>query len=145
MRKELKIRPGYTPEEDVARYRSTRAAEADARAGSKVGIPGAAPSTVQAAITGMSKSQKNREKKKEKNKKDEVVEEEVLEEPVAPVVEVPDSWDADDEDTPVEAVVAPVVVPAPPPPVVEDPKRTLKSLQKKLRQVRISSSHSLVQ
>ena len=85
----------------------------------------------------MSKSQKNREKKKEKKQEEIVEEEEVLEEPVAPVVEVPESWDEGDEETPVEAVVAPVVDTPPPPPVVEDSKRTLKSLQKKLRQVRL--------
>lgn len=42
MRKELKIRPGFTPQEDVAVFRTSRQAAIDARKGQRV-VPGWAP------------------------------------------------------------------------------------------------------
>jgi len=43
VRKELKIRPGFTPQEDVAAFRTSRQAEIDARKAGKRTIPGWAP------------------------------------------------------------------------------------------------------
>ncbi|OCF76095.1 hypothetical protein I204_03394 [Kwoniella mangroviensis CBS 8886] len=40
VRKEQKVRPGFTPQEDVGRFRSTRQAAEDARAASRPTIPG---------------------------------------------------------------------------------------------------------
>lgn len=129
IRKELKIRPGFTPEEDIDRYRSTRQLQANARSATKPGIPGLATANVKltAALAGLSKSQKVREKRKEKNKV-ELEEIEVFEEEEGvAVVEVRESWESDEE---VEKVVEKVVEPE-----VVEPKKSLKSLIKKLRQV----------
>ncbi|KAM0791216.1 hypothetical protein ACM66B_005697 [Microbotryomycetes sp. NB124-2] len=52
LRKEIKIRPGYTPEEDVKRFRSQRMAQAEARAAGRPRIPGLPDSAVQAALKG---------------------------------------------------------------------------------------------
>lgn len=128
-RKELKIRPGYTPDEDVKRYRTARGAESEARAATKGAVPGLAPAAagVQAALAGMSKAQKKNVKRKEKRKEDEVEEGEKGREDKEDE-DVPESWDSDgDEDKE-------VLPPPPPAPVIEDSKR-VKALRKKLRQV----------
>jgi partner of Y14 and mago protein len=143
-RKELKIRPGYTPDEDVSRYRSLRAAESDARAAVKGTVPGLAPSAVQAALTGMNKAQKKNVKRKEKRKEDST--EDTGATTTGEKDEVPDSWDADGEgevstnnagegDKTPNIVQAPLSTPMPAP--VEDSKR-VKALRKKLRQVTCS-------
>ncbi|KAL8276105.1 hypothetical protein RQP46_011487 [Phenoliferia psychrophenolica] len=139
-RKELKIRPGFTPEEDVTRYRTTRAAEAEARAAIKGRVPGLAPNAVAAALTGMSKAQKKNSRRKEKRRGEdgeEIVSED--EEGGTAAKEVADDWDdgEDDESAPKSTkVVQPVVVATPPPapaPVIEESK-VIKALKKKLRQ-----------
>lgn len=151
-RKELKIRPGFTPEEDVSRYRTTRAAEQLAREAVKGRIPGLGVggnnSAVQAALTGMSKAQKKNVKRKEKRKEGEP-ESEDEEGGKAKVEEVVDDWDAEEEEggeggkgeNEGKKEVVVVVAPPPPPPVVEDSKR-VKALKKKLRQVRSLLSRS---
>ncbi|ORY81786.1 hypothetical protein BCR35DRAFT_303922 [Leucosporidium creatinivorum] len=138
-RKELKIRPGYTPEEDIKRYRSTRMAEAEARAAVKGKVPGLTPgaSPAQAAIAGMSKAQKKNAKRKEKRREEgEEEEEEDGRGKAKEAEDVPDSWDDGDD----EAAGAEKATTAPPPPpaaepapVVDDEKR-VKALRKKLRQ-----------
>ncbi|KAG9049601.1 hypothetical protein FS837_009801 [Tulasnella sp. UAMH 9824] len=93
MRKEIKIRPGFTPQEDVGRFRSQRQQVADARkAGPRV-VPGWAPPPQttkkppkpksETATTGKpgAGTQKKTEKAKAKEK--------------APVK---DSWEDEDED-----------------------------------------------
>lgn len=112
VRKQLKIRPGFTPQEDVSRFRGTKQAQLDANALPKGHIIGWAPpptgkngTTVKAAsnatsssgsgnaggassasdTTPMSKAAKKNAKRKgkrEKDKKD----------------IVPDDWEDDDED-----------------------------------------------
>ncbi|KAK4698845.1 partner of Y14 and mago, partial [Phenoliferia sp. Uapishka_3] len=137
-RKELKIRPGFTPEEDVTRYRTTRAAEADARAAVKGRVVGLAPSAVQAAVSGMgmSKAQKKNLKRKEKKREDGAEEVESSdEEGGEKAKEVADDWDSEGEEAPV-AKKEPTPPPPPPPapaPVIEESKR-VKALKKKLRQ-----------
>ncbi|KAF9649598.1 hypothetical protein BDM02DRAFT_3142231 [Thelephora ganbajun] len=75
-RKEIKIRPGFTPQEDVRRFRGTKQQEMDARALPKGHIVGwVAPPSATNNTTGkpsgtMSKSQKKNEKRKEKKKAD---------------------------------------------------------------------------
>ncbi|PSR73613.1 hypothetical protein PHLCEN_2v10532 [Hermanssonia centrifuga] len=91
VRKEKKIRPGFTPQEDVRRFRGTRQAQMDVTALPKGHIIGwtPPPSSTQAKSTaGMSKSAKKNEKRKEKrkDKKDETVE------------KVKDNWEDDDEE-----------------------------------------------
>lgn len=135
-RKELKIRPGYTPEEDVKRYRSQRQAEEDARASTKGKVPGLVPSAAQAAIAGMSKAQKKNAKRKEK-RRDEAEEEEEEDrgvKKVAEVEEVPEDWDDEGELPP------PVPAPAAPAPAPVDEEKRVKALKKKLRQVRFGSA-----
>ncbi|KAH9943053.1 uncharacterized protein BXZ73DRAFT_87486 [Epithele typhae] len=92
VRKQIKIRPGFTPQEDVRRFRGTRQAQADATTLPKGHIigwtpPSAAASTPGAGASkaGLSKAQKKNEKRKEKRKekRDE---------------KVKDNWDDDDDD-----------------------------------------------
>ena len=90
-RKEIKIRPGFTPQEDVGKFRGTRQQEMDARALPKGHIIGwVAPSPATNNTAGkssgtMSKSQKKNEKRKEKKKAD--IAKKILE-----------NWEDDDED-----------------------------------------------
>ncbi|KAM0752499.1 hypothetical protein T439DRAFT_379548 [Meredithblackwellia eburnea MCA 4105] len=156
-RKEIKIRPGFTPEEDVKRYRSQRMADDEARASTKGRIPGLAPAAaVQAALNGMgmSKAQKKNAKRKEKRKEGAGEDEDGEE-------ETPDSWDADEEGSKpataangekvepsvtsnslpppsptTEAATATPPPPPPPAPVVEDSKR-VKAIKKKIRQAEL--------
>jgi partner of Y14 and mago protein len=87
VRKERKIRPGFTPQEDVARFRSTRQQAVDARALPKGHVPGWAPPGAAAPEKRepQSKSAKKNEKRKEKRKekRQEVVRE---------------SWDSEDDE-----------------------------------------------
>ncbi|KAL7282106.1 hypothetical protein ACG7TL_003575 [Trametes sanguinea] len=90
VRKQLKIRPGFTPQEDVRRFRGTRQAQMDANSLPKGHIIGWAPPP-QAAVppaskAGLTKAQKKNEKRKEKRK-------EKREE----TTKVKDSWEDDDE------------------------------------------------
>jgi partner of Y14 and mago protein len=87
VRKERKVRPGFTPQEDVAIFRSVRQQAVDARALPKGHIPGWAPpgAAAQAKKEPQSKSAKKNEKRKEKRKekREEVVQE---------------NWDSDDNE-----------------------------------------------
>ncbi|KAI0637790.1 hypothetical protein C8Q77DRAFT_1153506 [Trametes polyzona] len=89
VRKQIKIRPGFTPQEDVRRFRGTRQAQMDATAlpkGHIIGwVPPSQTTTVPAPKAGLSKAQKKNEKRKEKRK-------EKREE-----TKVKDSWEDDDE------------------------------------------------
>ncbi|KAG6813477.1 hypothetical protein H0H92_010502 [Tricholoma furcatifolium] len=87
VRKQIKIRPGFTPQEDVRRFRGTRQAQMDANALPKGHIIGWAPPPQAPASDGkpMSKAAKKnakRREKKQETKKD----------------EVPDNWDEDEAD-----------------------------------------------
>jgi len=90
-RKELKIRPGFTPQEDVTRFRGTKQQEMDTRAlpkGHIIGWTAPAPATNNAAGKSsgtMSKSQKKNEKRKGKKKAD-----------IAKKIQ--ENWEDDDED-----------------------------------------------
>lgn len=92
VRKEIKIRPGFTPQEDVGKFQTTKQKEMEARALPKGHIIGwVAPSssatnniTVKPSGT-MSKSQKKNEKRKEKKKAD-----------IAKKIQ--ENWEDDDED-----------------------------------------------
>ncbi|KAJ6539276.1 hypothetical protein B0H19DRAFT_961478 [Mycena capillaripes] len=88
VRKQIKIRPGFTPQEDVRRFRGTKQAQQDANALPKGHIIGwAPPPTSQAsgsATKPMSKSAKKNAKRREKK-------EEKKEEAVA------DNWEDDDD------------------------------------------------
>jgi partner of Y14 and mago protein len=88
VRKQIKIRPGFTPQEDVRRFRSAKQVQMDANALPKGHIIGWAPPPQSTAASGsaekpMSKSAKKNAKRREK--KEEKKE------------DVPDNWD-DDED-----------------------------------------------
>ncbi len=87
MRKERKIRPGFTPQEDVARFRSTRQQAVDARALPKGHIPGWVPpgAPTPEKKEAQSKSAKKNEKRKEKRK-------EKLQETVR------ESWESEDDE-----------------------------------------------
>ncbi|KAI0721882.1 hypothetical protein C8T65DRAFT_704953 [Cerioporus squamosus] len=88
VRKERKIRPGFTPQEDVRRFRGTRQAQAEANALPKGHIIGWAPppqtAIPAASKAGMSKAQKKNEKRKEKRKEK--------------AETVKDSWEDEDEE-----------------------------------------------
>jgi len=81
-RKEIKIRPGFVPPEDVGKYRSAKQIEADQRAAIKGRVVGLVRPEVAAAKAAMNKSQKKNEKRKDKRKD-------------TKVEEVADSWDAE--------------------------------------------------
>ncbi|KAK0490956.1 hypothetical protein IW261DRAFT_1556121 [Armillaria novae-zelandiae] len=94
IRKQIKIRPGFTPQEDVRRFRGTKQAQMDASALPKGHIVGWTPppstSTSGAGDKPLSKSAKKNAKRKEKReeKKNEIIK---------------DSWEDDDEgETPVK-------------------------------------------
>ncbi|KAI9001179.1 hypothetical protein BD414DRAFT_473867 [Trametes punicea] len=90
VRKQIKIRPGFTPQEDVRRFRGTRQAQMDADALPKGHIIGWVPppqtATPASSKAGMSKAQKKNEKRKEKRK-------EKREE----AVNIKDNWEDDDD------------------------------------------------
>ncbi|KZP32884.1 hypothetical protein FIBSPDRAFT_924893 [Athelia psychrophila] len=94
LRKQIKIRPGYTPQEDVRRFRGTKQAQMDQIALPKGHIIGwtppptsSAPKAKQASTTtsmsgeALSKNAKKRQKQREKK-----------------VESVKDNWDDDDEE-----------------------------------------------
>lgn len=89
LRKEIKIRPGFTPQEDVNRFRGTKQSAMDSRALPKGHIIGWAPpptSIKPAAASGaLSKNQKKNQKKKDKR------EAEVSQ-------KIKDSWEDDDDE-----------------------------------------------
>ncbi|KAF9263476.1 hypothetical protein L218DRAFT_831154, partial [Marasmius fiardii PR-910] len=86
VRKQLKIRPGFTPQEDVKRFRGTRQAQMDVNALPKGHIVGWVPPTNKEseADKPMSKSAKKNAKRREKKeeKKNAVIK---------------DSWEDDDD------------------------------------------------
>ncbi|KAF9058103.1 hypothetical protein BJ165DRAFT_1398248 [Panaeolus papilionaceus] len=101
VRKQLKIRPGFTPQEDVKRFRGTRQAQQDANALPKGHIIGWAPpptsssSTGASGTQGLSKSAKKNAKRKEKREQEK-----------AEAEAVPDNWE-DDDDIPVPSTSTP--------------------------------------
>lgn len=83
LRKEIKIRPGFTPQEDVSKFRSARQNESQSRQlpkGSVVGFIRPQEAVTQSALKGMSEAQKKNAKRKEKRK--------AVNKP-----EVPEEWD----------------------------------------------------
>ncbi|KAG6872793.1 hypothetical protein C0995_006522 [Termitomyces sp. Mi166 len=92
IRKQIKIRPGFTPQEDVRRFRGTRQAQMDANALPKGHIIGWVPPLQPAASDAkpMSKAAKKNAKRREAKKE-------------AKREEVPENWD-DDEANDVPAV-----------------------------------------
>jgi len=108
VRKQIKIRPGFTPQEDVRRFRGTKQAQMDQNALPKGHIigwtpppsssvlkqPGTVPTTTSASGAALSKNAKKRQKQREKKAE-----------------AVQDNWDDDDdEDKP--APVPPSDVPS---------------------------------
>ncbi|KAJ3773106.1 hypothetical protein EV361DRAFT_971482 [Lentinula raphanica] len=95
VRKQLKIRPGFTPQEDVRRFRGTKQAQMDANALPKGHIIGWTPPPSKQADPSkpLSKSAKKNAKRREKKASDKNVEEPVK-----------DNWEDDvDEASPVVA------------------------------------------
>lgn len=89
VRKQLKIRPGFTPQEDVQRFRGTKQAQMDANALPKGHILGwVPPSSSTTSNKPLSKSAKKNAKRKEKRAQDAAKEPEP----------VPENWDDDDDD-----------------------------------------------
>jgi partner of Y14 and mago protein len=90
VRKQLKVRPGFTPQEDVQRFRGTRQAQLDANALPKGHIVGWAPpsDTIQIKVAQSQSARKNaKRKEKRKEKKDEELQKKVA-----------DSWEDDDDE-----------------------------------------------
>ncbi|KAL4241339.1 Partner of Y14 and mago [Abortiporus biennis] len=89
VRKQIKIRPGFTPQEDVKRFRGTKQAQMDANQLPKGHVVGWVPpstTSTSSSSTAKTKSQKKNEKRKEK-RKEKAVEEKVK-----------DNWEDEDED-----------------------------------------------
>ncbi|KAH9482908.1 Partner of Y14 and mago [Psilocybe cubensis] len=94
VRKQIKIRPGFTPQEDVRRFRGTKQAQMDANALPKGHIIGWAPPPTSTAASNsagkpLSKSAKKNLKRKEKREKEK-----------EDKADVPENWDDDDDDKP---------------------------------------------
>jgi len=90
VRKQLKIRPGFTPQEDVQRFRGSKQAQMDANALPKGHIIGWVPPTAaESSSKPMSKGAKKNAKRKEKRDKER--EEAAAKQPVT------DNWEDDDE------------------------------------------------
>lgn len=71
LRKEIKIRPGFTPQEDISKFRSARQVDSNSRQlpkGSVVGFIRPQVAVAQSALKGMSEAQKKNVKRKEKRK-----------------------------------------------------------------------------
>lgn len=136
IRKERKVRPGYTPPEDVEKFKSARQQDADRRALPKGMVPGMASSAISAARAAqegsaaaeLSKSAKKNAKRREKKDEDD--------RPPASNEPVKDSWDEEEDET---ASASAPTTEAIPEPVVEakevDPEKAVKKVEKKLRQV----------
>ncbi|ESK97637.1 rna binding protein [Moniliophthora roreri MCA 2997] len=85
VRKEIKIRPGFTPQEDVKRFRGTRQAQMDANALPKGHIVGWVPPTAsEGSNKPLSKSAKKNAKRKEKRDEKKAA--------------IKDSWEDDDDE-----------------------------------------------
>ncbi|GAA5829719.1 hypothetical protein JCM5353_005207 [Sporobolomyces roseus] len=139
-RPEIKVRPGYTPQEDVSLFRSTKQKELDHHKATKGTVPGLKPNAMvqnalrgatQAGGGGLSRSQKKNAKRKEKETGE----------------EVKDSWDNDDEEEgeSKSTTTGKETNPKLPPPVsdtttsietttTEDRAKRLRNLKKKLKQ-----------
>ncbi|BGP19784.1 hypothetical protein JCM10213_006446 [Rhodosporidiobolus nylandii] len=159
-RKEIKIRPGFTPQEDVVLYRSRGQAEAERHRAVKGSVPGLKPGAavgagrgagasaqVQAALGGMGKAARKNAKRKEKRHEDAAA----VEGAGAAVgvrrkdeEDVPDAWDAEEEQAPSAAgalpPAVPSIVPAPAAEAgaaelsAEEKEKKARALRKKLRQ-----------
>ncbi|GAA5959334.1 hypothetical protein JCM3765_006567 [Sporobolomyces pararoseus] len=147
-RQEIKIRPGYTPQEDVSLFRSSKQVELDQHRARKGTVPGLKPNPlVQDALRGISgggggagtsasKSAKKNAKRKEKRNEGGTSQ---------ASASVKDSWDDDEEDegknaegttttTPSTSSTAPPPAPETLEPTTEDPAKKLRNLKKKLKQ-----------
>ncbi|KIY51577.1 hypothetical protein FISHEDRAFT_11960, partial [Fistulina hepatica ATCC 64428] len=104
VRKQLKIRPGYIPQEDVKRFRGGRQAQMDANQLPKGYIVGWVPppgaSAAKAGTNPMTKSQKKNAKRREKHKEKT---EEVIKQ----------NWEDDDDDEDQPSTAATATSPAP--------------------------------
>ncbi|KAF9900542.1 hypothetical protein EC991_007194 [Linnemannia zychae] len=117
-RKERKIRPGYTPPEDVAKY-TNRVLES-----ARPVVPTPSPSTPAADTTPKSKAQLKNDKRKAK-RKEEAIAAELAGYPTATPKTAPTAVATDaNAATDTSAVTEPV-----------DPEKKLRALNKKLRQV----------
>jgi len=94
VRKQLKIRPGFTPQEDVRRFRGTKQTQMDANSLPKGHIIGwtPPPSKVTEPSKPMSKSAKKNAKRREKKAGDK-----------EPETAVKDNWEDDDDEAPIVA------------------------------------------
>lgn len=94
VRKQIKIRPGFTPQEDIGRFRGSRQTQMDTNSlpkGHIIGwVPASSTTTVPAPKANLSKAAKKNEKRREKKKEKKDAE------------KVKDSWEDEedgDEDT----------------------------------------------
>ncbi|KAH9452095.1 hypothetical protein Pst134EB_016053 [Puccinia striiformis f. sp. tritici] len=87
LRKEIKIRPGFTPQEDVLKFRLARQSEFEPKKlpkGSVVGLIRPQVAVAQSALRGMSDAQK-KNAKREETRKTEIVKRDME--------NTPDQWD----------------------------------------------------
>jgi partner of Y14 and mago protein len=98
VRKQIKIRPGFTPQEDVRRFRGTKQAQMDINTLPKGHIIGWVPPPTSTSTSGSSllskRAKKNAKKKANKNKREEEEEEEDLDKR-AKGEDVPENWEDD--------------------------------------------------
>lgn len=133
-RKEIKIRPGYTPPEDVARYSNERLDSA--RVVKPEYPPGYTPPANEVTTTKKSKNQKKNERKKAKKAEAEAggKEKEEQEEEEEKNEETDDRQAEPEPKAKATAAVTAQESSAQESPALIDPQKKLKALEKKLRQ-----------
>lgn len=147
VRQERKIRPGYTPPEDVAIYRARGAVETHQRKAVKGSVPGLKPTEVPVKGIGSTKAQKRSAKRAEKREEGK---EGVAGGEKEANGDTPDSWDAAEDEPkhkvpasePSRSVPAPVSSSVPlPPGATHSSSSSYSSSSAKLST--LSSFHSL--
>ncbi|CAH7684084.1 hypothetical protein BY996DRAFT_7132635 [Phakopsora pachyrhizi] len=89
LRKEIKIRPGFTPSEDVSKFKSARQHDFESGKppkGSVIGLIRSSETNAQAVLKGMSEAQRKNLKRKEKRKANAQTQKDEEEDP-------PEDWD----------------------------------------------------
>ncbi|KAK4048358.1 hypothetical protein OIV83_004880 [Microbotryomycetes sp. JL201] len=148
LRKELRVRPGFTPDEDVQRFRSQRMAQAEARAAGRPKIPGLPDAAVQAAIRGAASAGSSTKTSKVTGRKVGNGDSERLRPQQQRATDVPDSWDeaesnANDNSTGSNLKCVAKFAQNDRPTsdslarVSEEPEKKIRALKKKLRQAEL--------
>ncbi|GAA5931155.1 mago-binding domain-containing protein [Sporobolomyces koalae] len=148
LRQEIKIRPGFTPQEDVTLFRSQKQLELDHHRQTKGTVPGLRPNPlVQQALANVSGSGASQGKSARRNaaKRNKDKQDGESTRTAAATTKVKDSWDDEEDESPSSAAVESTVPTASTTMTTttttttetaptEDPAKRLRNLKKKLKQ-----------